>query len=173
MSNEQAGTAECGAMGGVVEAHKALEPFVGKFKSEVKIWMGPGDPIVSTGLMINTLDLGNRFLHQVYKGDEAEGAFPNFEGRGYWGYNTFINKYEGFWIDTASTMMQTESGDLDGTGKVWTMTGQIPNPQVGGMMTKKSVITLEDDDHHTLTMFFVAPDGNEFKGMEIRYERAG
>jgi len=69
--------------------------------------------------------------------------------------------------------MQTESGDLDGTGKVWTMTGQIPNPQVGGMMTKKSVITLEDDDHHTLTMFFVAPDGNEFKGMEIRYERAG
>lgn len=171
MSNEPCGAPECGAMGACVQAHKALEPFVGKFRSEVRLWMGPGDPQVSTGMMTNKMDLDGRYLQQVYKGDEGAGPFPNFEGRGYWGYNTLAKKYEGFWIDTVSPMMQTETGDVDESGKVWTMTGEIPDPQSGGKMTKKSVITLQDDDHHTLAMFFVAPDGNEFKGMEIRYER--
>ncbi len=26
-----------------------LEPFVGTFKAVVKLWMGPGEPMVSTG----------------------------------------------------------------------------------------------------------------------------
>ena len=121
--------------------------------------------------MTNNMDLGGRFLNQVYKGDQTEGPFPNFEGRGYWGYNTVSNKYEGFWIDTASTMMQTEKGEVDASGKVWTMTGQVPNPQAGGLMNKRSVVILEDNDHHVMEMYFEGPDGSEFKAMEIRYTR--
>ena len=153
------------------EAHTKLAPFVGTFRAQVKMWMGPGEPHVTTGTMVNELDLGGRFLRQHYKGDEAEGPFPNFEGRGYWGFNNITQKYEGFWIDTASTMMQTEAGGLDDEGRVWTMVGQIPNPQTGENMTKKSVITLEDDDHHRMEMYFDTP-GGEVKGMEITYARA-
>ena len=50
--------------------------------------MGPGDPMVTTGVMENTLALGGRFLRQDYTGDPSDGPFSNFEGRGYWGYNT-------------------------------------------------------------------------------------
>lgn len=160
------------AMGAPGEAHAKLEPFAGTFHAEVKLWMGPGDPQVSTGTMVSSFDLGGTFLKQVYKGDPNEGPFPNFEGRGYWGFNKMTERYEGFWIDNASTMMQNETGELDASGKVWTMEGILPNPQAGGEMKKRSVITLIDDDHHSMEMYFETPDG-ESKGMEIQYSRAG
>lgn len=50
------------------------------------------------------------------------------------------------------------------------MVGEITDPK-GHKVKKRSVITLEDRDHQTMEMFFSGPDGSEFKGMEIRYER--
>ncbi len=75
-------SSECdfAAISATTEDHKRLAPFAGSFKAEVKMWMGPGDPMVSTGRMVNTLDLGGRFLHQVYTGDPNDG--PNGEPSG-------------------------------------------------------------------------------------------
>ncbi len=67
--------------------------------------------------------------------------------------------------------MQTDTGDVDSACKVWTMVGTMTDPQSGNPMTKRSVITLQDDDHHQIEMFFQGPDGNEFKAMEIKYSR--
>ncbi len=174
MGSEQEAGCDFEAMSATTEEHKLLEPFVGTFKATVKMWMGPGDPMVSTGVMTNELDLGGRFLKHTYKGDPGEGPFPNFEGRGFWGYNTVAKKWEGVWIDTASTMVQTERGDRDASGKVWEMKGQMDNPQMpGGKWDKRSVITLVDNDNHTMEMFMPGPDGKECKGMEITYVRRG
>jgi len=162
---------DCAEMGAIVAEHKKLEPFAGTFKAQVKLWMGPGDPAVSTGVTTNAWDLGGRFLKQTFKGDPGGGPFPDFEGRGYWGYNTIDKKYEGFWIDTCCTMMQTEKGSVDGSGKVWTMIGQMTDPQSGGTMRKRSVITLKDNDRHSMEMFFTGADGKESKCMEIQYQR--
>jgi len=164
--NACAGIAETGP------EHKRLDPFVGTFKATVKMWMGPGDPHVSTGVMANKWDLGGRFLQQTYKGDPGAGPFPDFEGRGYWGYNTIDKRYEGFWIDSASTFMQPETGHVDASGKVWTMKGQMTDPMSGGVMKKRSVITLKDKDHHSMELYFTKPDGNEMRVMEIQYARA-
>ncbi len=152
------------------EQHERFEPFAGTFKAEMKMWMGSGDPVVCAGVMTNTLILGGRFLQQVYKGDPESGPFPDFEGRGFWGFNKATNKYEGFWIDTTSTQMQTDFGNVDNTGRVWTMVGELTD-QTGNTLKKRSVITLEDNDHQKIEMFFPGPDGKEFKTMEIRYER--
>jgi hypothetical protein len=159
------------AMGATTAEHDHLAAFAGTFRAEVSMWMGPGEPMVSTGTMVNEADLGGRFLKQTYTGDPSEGPFPEFEGRGYWGYNTVSKRYEGFWIDSASTMMQIEHGRVDESGKVWTMTGEMPNPATGGTMTKRSVITLEDEDNHRMEMFFDTGEGEQ-KSMEIRYTRA-
>ncbi len=67
--------------------------------------------------------------------------------------------------------MQNETGDVDASGKVWTMLGEMTNPQTGQPMKKRSVITLQDNDHHRMEMFFDTPDGGESKGMEINYSR--
>jgi len=157
------------AMAAPGREHARLEPFVGTFRSQVKMWMGPGEPMVTTGTMTNTLVLGQRFLSQVYQGDESGGPFPSFEGRGFWGFNKAAGRYEGFWIDTATTMMQHETGTVDAAGKRWVMEGEMLDPR-GGAMTKRTVITLDDDDHHRLEMFFVK-DGIETRSMEIRYQR--
>lgn len=158
------------AMAAKTEEHEAMEPFVGTFAAEVRMWMGPGDPMVSTGVMTNTLELGGRFLRQRYQGDPSAGPFPDFAGRGYWGYNNVDRRWEGVWIDTASTVMQVEHGQRDESGKVWTMHGEMTDPRSGRPIKKRSVITLVDDDHHTMEMYFETPDG-EMKGMEIRYWR--
>ena len=52
------------------------------------------------------------------------------------------------------------------------MVGEMPDQMRGGAITKKSVITLIDDDHHSMEMFFPGPDGTDCKGMEIQYTRA-
>ena len=147
-----------------------LKPFIGTFAAQVKLWMGPGEPMVSTGTMVNEVDLGGLFLRQDYNGDPSPGPFGNFAGRGFWGYNQTVKRYEGFWIDNVSSIMQFESGELDDSGKVWTMIGEKPNPGTGGKMIKRSVITVENDDHHTMEMFFDAGEG-EAKSMEIDYRR--
>ena len=144
-----------------------LEPFAGTFNAEVKLWTGRGDPMVSAGLMTSKLVLGGRYLQQAFKGDPS----PNTEGYGFWGCNQATNKYEGFWLDTNSARMRIEVGDVDDTGRVWTMFGEIIGP-TGNAMKKRSVITLEDNDHHKVEMFFTRPDGTEVKILEINYERA-
>lgn len=70
--------------------------------------------MVSTGVMTNTLVLGNRYLQQAFKGDPS----PDSEGHGFWGFNRATNKYEGFWIDAVSTKMQIQVGEADDTGRV-------------------------------------------------------
>lgn len=151
-------------------SHERFAPMIGTFAAEVKLWMGAADPHVMTGIMTNTMELNNQFLHQVYEGDPSEASQPGFQGRGYLGFNTATNKFEGFWIDIASTIMMTETGDVDASGKLWTMTGEFNNPKTGEPMKKKSVITVLDDHHHRMEQFMDGPDG-EIKTMEINYTR--
>lgn len=163
---------DCADVGATTEAHERLKTFAGVFNAKVTMWMGPGEPMVSTGVMTNTIELGGRFLHHHYKGDPGPGPFPNFEGRGYWGYNTIDKRYEGFWIDTACTAFQVEHGQMDASGKAWTMHSSMTDPRGGKPLRKRSVITLKDDDHHSMEMHFQGPDGDWQKGMRIEYTRA-
>jgi hypothetical protein len=149
--------------------HEKLQPFEGTFRAEVKLWMGPGDPHTSSGTMVNRWALGGLFLEQIYTGDPSDGPFPAFEGRGFWGYNPALGKYEGVWVDNAGPMIQFERGTLD--GKVWTMIGEVACGASGKTMTKRSVITLESDDRHRVEMYFNEGQG-EHKAMEIRYVRS-
>jgi Protein of unknown function (DUF1579) len=152
--------------------HALLKPFEGTFRATVKLWMFPGEPIVQQGTMVNTFQLGGRFLFQDYTGDPSPPPFPTFLGKGYWGYNTATKIYEGFWVDNASTMMQFEKGDVDESGKIWTMTSSFVHPNTGQTMTKRSVIRLIDDDHNDLTSYTAGPDGKESRNMEITFVRA-
>ncbi len=151
--------------------HALLAPFVGVFRSRVTIQLGPDRQQTSTGVMVNSLQLQGLYLHQDYMGDEQDGPFPSFQGKGYWGFNTTTGKYEGFWIDNASTSMSVEQGDVDAAGKVWEMVGQFKHPATGEMIQRRSVITLIDNDHHRMESYMGGPDGRERKTVEIEYAR--
>lgn len=152
--------------------HALLKPFEGKFRAKVQIYMGGPEPQISTGTMVNSFQVDGLYLHQDYQGDAPPKPYPAFVGRGYWGYNFGTKKYEGFWIDNASSMMQNEAGTVDSSGKVWTMTSEFTNPNDGSTIRKKTEIKLQDADQHTMESFMTAADGNEYRTMIIEYKRA-
>lgn len=166
-SGAQDKSAECMEMGRPVGEHGLLKAFEGVWRAEVKMWWDPdGEPQVSTGRMTNRLVLNGLFLEQDYADDAGM-----FSGRGFWGYNAVDKRWEGFWIDTMSPMMQTEHGTHDEAKGQWTMVGQMTDPGTGKPLMKRSVITKHGEDRHTLEMYFSTPEG-EKKGMEISYTRA-
>ena len=150
--------------------HELLKPFAGTFRTVVKLFTGDAEPIVTTGTMVSQFVVGGLYLQQEYQGDEVEGPFPSFEGRGVWGYNFATQQYEGFWIDNVSSIMQREDGAVDDEGKVWEMHSEIHHPQAG-LMKKRSVITLIDDNHHEVAAFMTTENAPEFKSMELVYTR--
>jgi len=154
----------------LTEQHKSLKRFAGTFRAEVRIYMGPGEPMVSKGTIENTLVLGERFIQSDYREDHG-----HFEGKGFWGYNTALGIFESFWIDTMATFFQVERGYFSGADNAYTMRGELPPGVAGGTKdrpsSRRSVLKFVDKDRYTITMFVQPPEGEEMKVMEIAYER--
>ncbi len=159
-------TEDCMHAAKPTEHHERMEPFAGTFKARVSLWMEPGEPNVSTGVMTSEWKLNNLFLRQRYDDDSGM-----FSGEGYWGYNTTKSVYEGLWVDVMATFFQLETGTLDASGKVWTMKGEGEMPGMG-RYAKRSVITLIDDDHHTMESYMAMGGKPEQKILSIEYTRA-
>ena len=45
--------------------HSRMKPLAGEFRATVKMWRGPGEPDVATGVMVNSWDLGAKFLKEI------------------------------------------------------------------------------------------------------------
>ena len=151
------------------EGQKKLEPLVGTFDAKVRTWMDPSKPPDDTaGTSVNTWVLGDRWVQMKY-----EGVFlgETFSGIGYTGYDNVTKKYQGSWMDTASTGMMLSSGTMDAAGKVLTFKATTSDPATGQVTTADEKVTIADNDHHTLEMWGKGPDGKTFKMMEIQYTR--
>jgi Protein of unknown function (DUF1579) len=149
------------------EEHKKLESVVGTFDAKITMWMDPSKPPEeSTGTSENTWVLGNRYVQFQY-----QGTFMGqpFSGIGYQGYNNVTKKYEGTWMDTASTGMMNSTGTM--TGNVMKTTSSMADPMSGKVMKFTSKLTVADNDHHTMEMWGPGPDGKVYKMMEIQYTR--
>ena len=97
------------------EAHKKLEPVVGSFTVQTKMWMDPSKPPEETaGTSENKWVLGGRFVEQQVEGT-AMGQ--PFSGIGYTGYDNYKKKYVGTWTDSMGTMIMTSTGTADASGK--------------------------------------------------------
>lgn len=177
MANDlQQVTDACAAAGQLTAEHQLLEHFAGTWRAEVKMWMGSGpetgaEPMISHGTMVNTLIFGGKFIEHDYNDDSGM-----FSGKGFFGYNTIEERWEGVWLDTMATFMMTERGSYDAETKSWTMTDELKDPGSGHMMTKRSVVTLHGDGSHTMETWFTPTAGKnagkESKCMEIRYTKA-
>ena len=167
------------AVAGITEDHQRFAPLVGTFRVVVRFWMGPGDPVESSGSMRNELTLGGRFLRQVFQGDPMPGsealpadAAPSFAGEGYLAYNNVDKRYESVWVDNASTLIQVESGQIDEAGREWNFYSTLTNPQSGGPMEKRTIITIVDEHRYQMEIWFRDPDGPEIKAMEMEFVKA-
>ena len=90
--------------------HEKFKDAVGTWKTECKMWMGPGEPQVSQGTSTMELVFGGRYLKEQYS--SPMGDHP-FEGLCYVGYDNMKKKHVQFWIDTMSTGFTIMEGDRD------------------------------------------------------------
>jgi len=151
------------------DAHKKLGAMAGTFNAEVKMWMQPGAPPAGgAGVAENSWALDGRFLEQHFTGNFM--GMP-FTGMGFTGYDNIKKKYVGTWMDTMTTSMMISTGTANADGKSYTFTSTMDDPMTGKSSPVKEVVTVVDNDHHTLEMWGAGPDGKMFKTMEIAYTR--
>ena len=151
------------------DAHKKLGAMAGTFNAEVKMWMQPGAPPAGgAGVAENNWALDGRFLEQHFTGNFM--GMP-FTGMGFTGYDNIKKKYVGTWMDTMTTSMMISTGTANADGKSYTFTSTMDDPMTGKSSPVKEIVTVVDNDHHTLEMWGAGPDGKMFKTMEIAYTR--
>jgi hypothetical protein len=155
------------------EAHKRMEPLVGKWEFEMRWWMSPGaEPQTSKGTCETKWIMGGRYLQQSVTGPGAAPEAPPFHGQGMLGYDNMKKQYFYTWIDDMSTGMMVGIGSVDATGKVITCAGECPDPMTGQLAKKwRGVVKIESNDKNTYEMYSTGPDGKESKDMEMVYTR--
>ncbi len=151
--------------------HKRLEGLIGKWTHSVKFWMSPeGKPQESKGTNENRWILGGRFVQADHKGTVMG---KPFEGVGISGYDNVRGEYTSLWLDNMNTGTMMATGQYDAaTGSIveqgtysCPMTNEKSKPYRG-------VVKVVDANHYTYTSYMKDDKGNEFKSMEISYERA-
>jgi hypothetical protein len=150
-------------------AHQALEPLVGDWNAEVKMWMAPdAPPTITKGTAKSTWALKGRFVQQEFTG---EFMGKPFSGISFTGYDNVRQKYRSVWIDDMSTTMVTSEGDADAGGKVITLGGDYACAMTGDKHKEtKQIYRILSRDKHVFEMHDPTR-GENSKVMEITYTR--
>ena len=144
--------------------HQNLAKYVGDWTFTNKAWMAPGaPPMESTGTMHGESTYGGRYVVADWKGDMM--GMP-FEGRGVHAYDNVAKQYASTWYDNMSTGIWYSTGSCDDKG-VCTHSGDSWDPMSGKKMNLRSVVSWENATTFKMEMYGPAPDGKEFKMMEI------
>ena len=151
------------------EHHQHMHKLAGNWKAHVRFWMQPGaPPSESDGTAMTTPLLGGRFFQTDFKG--TFGPDP-FTGLSIDGYDNQKKKHFAFWMDSMGTMALTFEGDCGQNGKVTKLKADFTDCMTGQPTTMRTVMTVLNDNKMLWESFMKAPDGAEFKNMEITYSR--
>jgi len=148
--------------------HEALKVFEGEWTFEGKFYMDPNQPTEMKGTETSKMVLGGWYLNSDVKSTFMGGPF---EGRWTMTYSVFKKKYQVCWIDSMMGHVFTSEGDVDATGKIYTLFGEGFDPQTGKATKERWVVEVKDADNHTMTFYGPGPDGKEKKTGEITYKK--
>jgi hypothetical protein len=149
------------------EPHRRLQSLVGEWDTQAKFWMGPGEPMESTGVSVQTAILDGRFIVQEYTGDMGG---MQFKGIGHNGYDNASKKYIGTWMDNWSTSIMYMEGQYDEASKTITYHGEFTDP-FGQRVKDRHTVKLESPNRILFTMYSTKPGQAEQKVGEITYTR--
>jgi len=147
--------------------HAVYKEAAGTWDARVESFMGPGEPMVSTGVEVNRVGCSGLCLISNF-----EGSFmgTKFEGHGTDTWDPAKKKYVGSWTDSMSTGLSLTESTWDPATK--TLTGYMEGPDMTGNVVKmKSTTTMKDADHRVMEMKGPGPDGKDVLMMRITYTR--
>jgi hypothetical protein len=88
------------------------------------------------------------------------------------GYDPRRQRYVGTWVGSMMAHLWVYEGTLDDSGKVLTLDCEGPDFEREGRLTRyQDIITVEDDDHRTLTARMLSADDTWKQLMSMRYRR--
>jgi hypothetical protein len=151
------------------EIHKMLAKSNGAWATEITLWEAPGGPSQKVmGSSVNKMIMGGKYQQSNYSGNMM--GMP-FEGLGTTAYDNMKKVLISTWIDNMGTGMMVLEGPWDEATKSATMTGKEVDPSIGKEISIREVFKVVDDNTQIMEMYKPAPDGQEFKTMEIKYTR--
>jgi len=151
------------------EMHKMMSLWNGTWIGEVTMWIAPdAQPVKSNAIVVNKMVLGNRYQQSSFKGTYQG---KPFEGIGTLAYDNSRKLFLSTWIDNTSTGMMTAEGPWDPASKSITFKGTMSDPATGKLLDTKEIFKPIDNNYQVMEMYAIAPDGKEFKTMEIKYTR--
>jgi len=150
-------------------SHNLLNLFAGSWDVTIKFWSSPdGEPQESRGSSQLSWILGGRFLKEDFDG-EALGE--RYQGLGIFGYDSGARLFTTVWLDSLNTALALQKGHYLAEQNKFELTGEVYDPLLGRTKTTRSAIRVISHDNYELTMTDTAPNGAEFRSLEIRYAR--
>ncbi len=148
--------------------HERMQSSVGTWKTEMKHWMGPGEPTEATGVSVIKSVMGGRYLEEHFTSNMMG---QEFVGHGVFGYDKIKGKYVSVWFDNMSTGLMFMEGTYDEATKTLTTKGEAE--MMPGMKSKMRIVEKEiDKNNRVMEMFMTMGEGaEEMKTMEIKYTR--
>ena len=152
------------------EAHKVLAARTGTWNLKVSQFMKPDEPpMVSEATSTITAVMDGRYFEDVTHGTSM--GMP-FDGHGFTGYDNLNKKYVSIWMDNMSTSILRMEGSYDAAKKMFTFTGNMPEPTSGKNLPTRSEEKWVSDSEWHVTMYGQEDGKNWTKMMELAYTRA-
>lgn len=153
------------------EHHKLLQPMIGEFQADYKIWMDKNaQPMESTGTVKRQWILGGRFIREEV---HAVSMGAEFEGLGYIGYSNTDGHYQLIWMDNMSATIHHYTGTIDPKTGVFTTRGSYRDPISRQVSFGHGTLDMSDPDRHTAIEYATKQDGQAYKSFEAVIERIG
>lgn len=139
-----AAAAEAKLMAGTPNGHhRALDPLVGEWLTEVHVWPeGAEEPETSRGSLTYRWIMDGRFLLEEMYSDRDGRAQ---EGLALIGYNNVSGEYEGARVDNTNTFMLFQDGMMSPNGELSWRSG-YREPVSGSWIEVLTIHTIVDDD---------------------------
>jgi len=153
-----------------VKEHEWLQQFVGDWRIESEMWMGPGQPTARISGTETVKSVGG-----LWAFGERQGAMPDGKPMStYWtlGYDVSFKEYRGCWFASMSSHLWKQTGTLSADGKTMTLDSVGPNMVVDGETANyRDVIEIIDDNRRTLTSYGPGETGEWEQYMKSTFSR--
>jgi hypothetical protein len=149
------------------EPHRFLGRLAGRWRVRSRAWPTPdAEPVESECVKHGRPIYGGRFLIEELSGDYRG---RRVEGMQLLGYDGYLQRFDFTSISSLGTATYRATGELDGSGNVLTLAGEIDDAM--GKRPVRHVIEIRDTDRHRLTAYTTLDDGEEVVAVETECER--
>ena len=151
------------------DQHAMMAKGAGEWNVKNTYWFMPGaEPQVSEGTASAEMILGGRYLLTNHHGTVM--GMP-FEGMSIEAYDNAAEKFVSIWIDNMGTGLAVAEGNFDAETGLLVYEGSMTDPMTKEDAWFKETFNHVDENTMVMEMFMKAPDGSEFKNMEITFTR--